>query len=203
MAGEGSNGCALIEQTAGDVAACETESSCHDGAVLFCHWSGRSPWGRCCRRSRRHQPYRVPISGGVCGRREDRTLGLRGKSPVLYQLSYTPAGGAGFEPATSRLSGRRRAERAGFEPASRRNTCYHLSKAAPSTRLGHLSSLARVDLNHRNDPAYQAGALTRLSYVPVMLVGTPNGIRTRVVGVKGRCPRPLNDGGMAGGPDGI
>ena len=25
--------------------------------------------------------------------------------------------------------------------------------------------------------------------------GTPNGIRTRVAAVKGRCPRPLDDGG--------
>ena len=26
--------------------------------------------------------------------------------------------------------------------------------------------------------------------------GTPNGIRTRVAAVKGRCPRPLDDGGL-------
>ena len=26
---------------------------------------------------------------------------------------------------------------------------------------------------------------------------TPNGIRTRVVAVKGRCPRPLDDGSVA------
>src|SRR5580700_12067080 len=28
--------------------------------------------------------------------------------------------------------------------------------------------------------------------------GTPNGIRTRVAAVKGRCPRPLDDGGRSG-----
>ena len=26
-------------------------------------------------------------------------------------------------------------------------------------------------------------------------IGTPNGIRIRVAGLKGRCPRPLDDGG--------
>ena len=27
-----------------------------------------------------------------------------------------------------------------------------------------------------------------------MIIGVPTGIRTRVTGVKGRCPRPLDDG---------
>ena len=27
--------------------------------------------------------------------------------------------------------------------------------------------------------------------------GTPNGIRIRVAGLKGRCPRPLDDGGTS------
>ena len=39
---------------------------------------------------------------GMGGRGEDRTLSLRIKSPALFQLSYTPAGEAGVEPATSR-----------------------------------------------------------------------------------------------------
>ena len=47
--------------------------------------------------------------------------------------------------------------------------------------------LARVDLNHRNDPAYQAGALTRLSYVPMcyddsVVRCASDGTRTRVTG---------------------
>lgn len=32
---------------------------------------------------------------------------------------------------------------------------------------------------------------------------TPNGIRTRAVAVKGRCPRPLDDGGLAAWPKGL
>lgn len=29
---------------------------------------------------------------------------------------------------------------------------------------------------------------------PSILIGGPNGVRTRVTGVRGRCPRPLDDG---------
>jgi len=29
---------------------------------------------------------------------------------------------------------------------------------------------------------------------PIVLIGVPNEIRTRVTAVKGRCPRPLDDG---------
>ena len=33
--------------------------------------------------------------------------------------------------------------------------------------------------------------------VPVFIIGVPTGSRTPVTGVKGRCPRPLDDGDVS------
>ena len=50
--------------------------------------------------------------------------------------------------------------------------------------MSSLSTLEAVLSEHHLDSAmYKASK-------------TPNGIRTRVISVKGRCPRPLNDGGL-------
>ena len=38
-------------------------------------------------------------------------------------------------------------------------------------------------------------AIYPLSYQGGMILRTPNGIRTRVSALRGRCPRPLDDGG--------
>ena len=35
--------------------------------------------------------------------------------------------------------------------------------------------------------------------IPLIYCGDPNGTRTRVFGVRGRCPRPLDDGTRHGG----
>ena len=41
--------------------------------------------------------------------------------------------------------------------------------------------------------------LKGLNKAPLMLFGVPTGIRTPVTAVKGRCPRPLDDGDVFGG----
>ena len=40
------------------------------------------------------------------------------------------------------------------------------------------------------------GALLMVLVLVVLVVRIPNGIRTRAAAVKGRCPRPLNDGAV-------
>ena len=40
--------------------------------------------------------------------------------------------------------------------------------------------------------------LTQLGCKHLILIGVPDGIRTRVTAVKGRCPRPLDDGDAGG-----
>ena len=48
----------------------------------------------------------------------------------------------------------------------------------------------------RNSPPWHPDlTVTRMG-----LRGAPNGIRTRVAALKGRCPRPLDDGGSDGAP---
>ena len=47
-----------------------------------------------------------------------------------------------------------------------------------------------MDANGRQFPA--------LTFIKLLiLLGVPDGIRTRVTAVKGRCPRPLDDGDMS------
>ncbi len=47
----------------------------------------------------------------------------------------------------------------------------------------------------RHFDAAQSEGKTGDELLLLVLNGVPNGIRTRVAAVKGRCPRPLDDGG--------
>lgn len=75
------------------------------------------------------------------------------------------------------------AQRTGLEPATSAVT----GRRANQLRYGALQQVRPIHLcRSHTRPA-----------------GTPNGIRTRVAAVKGRCPRPLDDGGLRGRRTGV
>ena len=105
-----------------------------------------------------------------------------------YQLSYLaggwpvahPATPTGLEPATSAVTGRRA------------NQLRHGANLWPTGFLPARVTLAVL-------PGFGKSGIPT-AWPPVQeysarsLPGIPNGIRTRVAAVKGRCPRPLDDG---------
>ena len=61
-----------------------------------------------------------------------------------------------------------------------------------ATRTGLEPATSAVTGRRANQLRYRA---LKISSKPLLLlVRAPNGIRTRVTAVKGRCPRPLDDG---------
>ena len=78
-----------------------------------------------------------------------------------------------------------------------------LTKTAPpeegaashsATLTGLEPATSAVTGRHANQLRYRAMLLS------CVLFSDPNGIRTRAAAVKGRCPRPLNDGAVTGEP---
>ena len=98
-------------------------------------------------------------------------------SRTLYQLSYrarqTKARSPEHRPATP----------TGLEPATSAVT----GRRANQLRYGALQQVRPIELLCFHDCGSR----------------TPNGIRTRVAAVKGRCPRPLDDGGLLGRRTGV
>lgn len=112
---------------------------------------------------------------GFCGSDRRRSGDLSIFSRTLYQLSYRavsenrcPATLTGLEPATSAVTGRR------------------------ANQLRYRALHAAVP-NRHEEKLYQS--LSDSATLKSVEVSTPNGIRTRAAAVKGRCPRPLDDGG--------
>ena len=133
-----------------------------------------------CRRLVRTTAQKSPKPKGLRGsggsdRRRSGDLSIF--SRTLYQLSYrarqTKARSPEHRPATP----------TGLEPATSAVT----GRRANQLRYGALQQVRPIELcRSRARPA-----------------GTPNGIRTRVAAVKGRCPRPLDDGGLFGRRTGV
>ena len=61
-----------------------------------------------------------------------------------------------------------------------------LARFAPGETLEPKSPRRRDDLSNKKGARLVAG--------PLLVTGVPRGIRTPVTAVKGRCPRPLDDG---------
>ena len=118
---------------------------------------------------RRKAPLTWIFSGGSDGRRSrDLTIFSR----ALYQLSY----------------------RAARQPKLPRPTRRALPKKGPSlgaTLTGLEPATSAVTGRHANQLRYRALLFD-------CVLSDPNGIRTRAAAVKGRCPRPLNDGAVTG-----
>lgn len=73
--------------------------------------------------------------------------------------------------------------------------------------LARNSPLARNCLNipadkiaaeDKDPPGFPLGSLNNQAPAVTCMAGVPNEIRTRVTAVKGRCPRPLDEGRMPG-----
>src|SRR5690606_27074356 len=62
----------------------------------------------------------------------------------------------------------------------------------PATLTGLEPATSAVTGRRANQLRYRA-----MVYSIMMVASDPNGIRTRAAAVKGRCPRPLNDGAEA------
>ncbi len=72
-----------------------------------------------------------------------------------------------------------------------------------ATRTGLEPATSAVTGRRANQLRYQAMKIffnichisgSYVTFKAVLLLRAPNGIRTRVTAVKGRCPRPLDDG---------
>src|SRR5579859_1395189 len=75
----------------------------------------------------------------------------------------------------------------GFEPATSTLTGWRALRAALQD---HVLQLLNRYLNNRAPHLMRCPRL-----LPTFVGRTPNGIRTRAAALKGRCPRPLDDGG--------
>src|SRR4029079_2264713 len=58
-------------------------------------------------------------------------------------------------------------------------------------------------VGHRRTQGTESAPRSRHRTGPSRPSGTPNGIRTRATAVKGRRPRPLDDGGLVTGPEAL
>jgi integrase len=84
-------------------------------------------------------------------------------------------------------------------PSQTRFQCHSSKKAKDTktfaTRTGLEPATSAVTGRRANQLRYRA---LKISSKPLLLVlRAPNGIRTRVTAVKGRCPRPLDDGDVS------
>ena len=116
-----------------------------------------------------------------CGSDRRRSGDLTIFSRTLYQLSYRALR---IEADTQR--------------PRLRDEFLHLNHAARATPTGLEPATSAVTGRRANQLRY--GALQQVRPIELLLFHdcgsrTPNGIRTRVAAVKGRCPRPLDDGG--------
>ena len=73
-------------------------------------------------------------------------------------------------------------------------------RTASATSTGLEPATSAVTGRRANQLRHEASLGTKpdswTSRLPLARVRTPNGIRTRAAAVKGRCPRPLDDGGL-------
>ena len=65
-----------------------------------------------------------------------------------------------------------------------------------ATLTGLEPATSAVTGRRANQLRYRAKRKFRNFLIAILLTCTPNGIRTRAAAVKGRCPRPLDDGGL-------
>ena len=139
-------------------------------------------------RSRRPRPS-GPSASGACACRwtAPRERGARHEEPAAAGRAVR----VGEVPET--VAGQRRcAEASGMVPASSEGVLANVGK----TRVGstHGSSTIPREVALSSDisrwPRVRAGERA----------GAPNGIRIRAAGLKGRCPRPLDDGGSRAAP---
>jgi hypothetical protein len=87
-----------------------------------------------------------------------------------------------------------------FTEIVHRGCIYLISKAIyPSKQVATLTGLSLLRQGSTKmafgwkDCAHAQGSRTEVRIGCAIAVGDPNGIRTRVTAVKGRCPRPLDD----------
>ena len=112
---------------------------------------------------------------GLAGGSDRRRSGdLSIFSRTLYQLSYRARTGTVTVWSATPT---------GLEPATSAVT----GRRANQLRYGALQQVRPIELLLFHDCGSR----------------TPNGIRTRVAAVKGRCPRPLDDGGLLGRRTGV
>jgi hypothetical protein len=79
-----------------------------------------------------------------------------------------------------------------FLPCRRRSKA--LYRHHPRAIGSEVSSIPRTQRWCRASPGRRMGQIFRLSWAGFCRIGVPTGIRTPVTAVKGRCPRPLDDG---------
>ncbi len=103
---------------------------------------------------------------------------------------------AGIEPATFRFSGGRSYQLSYLAGRLRLLRPEYLAEMATLTGLEPATSA--VTGRRANQLRHRALLFTAPLHVSPPSRRTPNGIRTRATAVKGRRPRPLNDGGLSG-----
>src|SRR5579859_6477205 len=99
-------------------------------------------------------------------------------SPRGLRIALRPILARFVRSAQSQGASDRRPERSWAGPAS-------------NTRLPHAACCRTHGSNLREGKLENANATARVAFA---FSGVPTGIRTPVIAVKGRCPRPLDDG---------
>ena len=83
------------------------------------------------------------------------------------------------------------------DPTLFRRVLYRLSYLAKDCRKDNLATLTGLEPATSAVTGRRANQLRHRAILRWNYFRTPNGIRTRAAAVKGRCPRPLDDGGLS------
>ena len=131
----------------------------------------------------------------------------RKPGPVVDEMKQLASAGAGrcdadanvsrsVPYARPRAARHLRADRPRTRRRARSRACWrHARRAEAAESTGAISEL----LSSAERGARVSVCRSACVHVRLRAFGVPNGIRTRVTAVKGRCPRPLDDGDARGG----